>query len=127
MSYIPNASDLTEPKESRTVESAALEFRTLKAGIPGQIAGIVAPFDAKVAAEAAARAAADALLQDQISNLAIEGSGDGTTGGFAFQHPAIVSISQAVLVGNNALSSGPMQINAGVSITVPAASAWTIV
>ena len=28
--YIPNAAELTEPVESRTVESAALEFRTLK-------------------------------------------------------------------------------------------------
>lgn len=31
MAYIPNAQDPTEPTESRTVESAALEFRTLKA------------------------------------------------------------------------------------------------
>jgi len=29
--YVPNASQITEPLESRTVESAALEFRTLKA------------------------------------------------------------------------------------------------
>ncbi len=31
--YIPNAEDITEPVESRTVESAAREFRTLKAYI----------------------------------------------------------------------------------------------
>ena len=30
MAYVPNAEDSTEPVESRTVESAALEFRTLK-------------------------------------------------------------------------------------------------
>jgi len=28
--YVPNATDTTEPVESQTVESAALEFRTLK-------------------------------------------------------------------------------------------------
>lgn len=31
MAYIPNAQDPSEPTENRTVESAALEFRTLKA------------------------------------------------------------------------------------------------
>lgn len=35
--YIPNATQTTEPVESRTVESAALEFRTLKASINGRI------------------------------------------------------------------------------------------
>lgn len=33
MSYVPNAQDTAEPVESRTVESAALEFRTLKARV----------------------------------------------------------------------------------------------
>lgn len=33
MPYVPNASDVTEPLESRTVESAAQEFRTLKARV----------------------------------------------------------------------------------------------
>ena len=35
--YIPNATQTTEPVESRTVESAALEFRTLKGSINGRI------------------------------------------------------------------------------------------
>ena len=52
--YIPNATQTTEPVESRTVESAALEFRTLKASINGRIA-----------AEEAARIAGDANLQTQ--------------------------------------------------------------
>lgn len=38
--YIPNATQTTEPVESRTVESAALEFRTLKASINGRIADV---------------------------------------------------------------------------------------
>lgn len=52
--YIPNATQTTEPVESRTVESAALEFRTLKASINGRIT-----------AEEAARIAGDANLQTQ--------------------------------------------------------------
>lgn len=35
--YIPNATQATEPVESRTVESAALEFRTLKTSINARL------------------------------------------------------------------------------------------
>ena len=40
--YIPNAAQTTEPVESRTVESAALEFRTLKASINARIEDVQA-------------------------------------------------------------------------------------
>ena len=40
--YIPNATQTTEPVESRTVESAALEFRTLKASINAEIVNRIA-------------------------------------------------------------------------------------
>ena len=40
--YIPNATQTTEPVESRTVESAALEFRTLKASINARIEDVQA-------------------------------------------------------------------------------------
>lgn len=52
--YIPNATQTTEPVESRTVESAALEFRTLKAST-----------DSRITAEETARIAGDANLQAQ--------------------------------------------------------------
>ena len=38
--YIPNATQTTEPVESRTVESAALEFRTLKTSINARIEAV---------------------------------------------------------------------------------------
>lgn len=38
--YVPNATQATEPVESRTVESAALEFRTLKDSINTRIAAL---------------------------------------------------------------------------------------
>lgn len=50
--YIPNATQTAEPVESRTVESAALEFRTLKASVTSRIY-----------TEEAARIAGDAALQ----------------------------------------------------------------
>ena len=66
--YIPNATQTTEPVESRTVESAALEFRTLKTSI-----------NERIAAEEAARIAGDAALQTQNNSQdvrlqAIEGA-----------------------------------------------------
>ena len=40
--YIPNATQTTEPAESRTVESAALEFRTLKTSVNTEIVNRIA-------------------------------------------------------------------------------------
>ena len=59
--YIPNATQTTEPVESRTVESAALEFRTLKSSINSRVAAVQSDLNA----EEAARIAGDANLQTQ--------------------------------------------------------------
>ena len=59
--YIPNATQTTEPVESRTVESAALEFRTLKASVNSRVATVQSNLDA----ETTARIAGDANLQAQ--------------------------------------------------------------
>jgi len=64
MSYIPNATDASEPVESRPVESAALEFRALKTlvtGLQSSTADEIARLDAAGAAEIAARIANDNL------------------------------------------------------------------
>lgn len=45
--YIPNATQTTEPVESRTVESAALEFRTLKASVNSRVATVQSNLDAQ--------------------------------------------------------------------------------
>ena len=59
--YIPNATQTTEPVESRTVESAALEFRTLKASINARVEAV----QGDLAAEIVNRLAGDANLQTQ--------------------------------------------------------------
>lgn len=59
--YIPNATQTTEPVESRTVESAALEFRTLKTSINARIEDVQDNLDAEVVS----RIAGDATLQTQ--------------------------------------------------------------
>jgi len=51
--YIPNATQTTEPVESRTVESAALEFRTLKASINARFEDVQGALDAEIASRIA--------------------------------------------------------------------------
>lgn len=59
--YIPNATQTTEPVESRTVESAALEFRTLKTSINARIDDVQDGLDTEIVN----RIAGDANLQTQ--------------------------------------------------------------
>src|SRR5574343_1782842 len=59
--YIPNATQTTEPVESRTVESAALEFRTLKTSINERIEDVQDGLDTEIVN----RIAGDANLQTQ--------------------------------------------------------------
>lgn len=44
--YIPNATQTTEPTEDRTVESAALEFRTLKTSVTARVDALQVELDA---------------------------------------------------------------------------------
>lgn len=59
--YIPNATQTTEPVESRTVESAALEFRTLKTSINARVEDVYDDLNAEIVN----RIAGDANLQTQ--------------------------------------------------------------
>ena len=61
MPYVPNATDTSEPLASQSVESAALEFRTLKTSI-----------NSRVTTEIANRVAGDAALQAELDQTQIE-------------------------------------------------------
>ena len=91
--YIPNATQTTEPAESRTVESAALEFRTLKGSINSRIDTVQANLDAEEAAriaadtaETSARIATDAQLELRLDGLegAYESAGVGGLPGSSY-------------------------------------------
>lgn len=71
--YVPNATQATEPTESRTVESAALEFRTLKASVTSRVDAVQIELDAtQVALDA------DELRITALEQLAFNGNIPGT-------------------------------------------------
>jgi hypothetical protein len=49
-------------------------------------------------------------------------------GGMGYvENAATISISSTINAGNNALSSGPVTVNSGVTVTVPSGSRWVVV
>jgi len=60
------------------------------------------------------------------SAWAAVGGGNSTTSGM-WENSSVISANYTVAVGNNALSSGPIVINSGVSVKVPSGSRWAIV
>ena len=74
--YVPNATQATEPVESRTVESAALEFRTLKGSVNTRVDAL----EADIAAEELARISGDALIVDMVSPYITQIANAGFTG-----------------------------------------------
>ena len=68
--YVPNATTNTEPVESRTVESAALEFRTLKTSVTSRVDALQVGLDAvqtEAALEVVNRTNADNAIVASIS------------------------------------------------------------
>ena len=44
-----------------------------------------------------------------------------------FENDTIITDDYEIRTGKNAMSAGPLTINAGVTITIPSGSDWTIV
>jgi hypothetical protein len=59
------------------------------------------------------------------------GGGGGATGGGTddvfYENSQTVTTSYTIPAGKNAMSAGPITINAGVTVTVPAGSVWVVV
>ena len=49
-------------------------------------------------------------------------------GGMGYvENAATISVSSTINAGNNAVSSGPVTINSGITVTVPSGSQWVVV
>jgi hypothetical protein len=44
-----------------------------------------------------------------------------------YEHSATISVNYTIGAGNNAMSSGPIEIDDGVTVTVPSGSRWVII
>lgn len=56
----------------------------------------------------------------------VGGASGGGGNPIMYENNAIVSVSYTMTTGNNASSTGPLTINAGIAVTVPSGSAWVI-
>ena len=67
---------------------------------------------------------------DTILNLNTFGDG-GAVGGannpVFFENDKTVTADYSITSGKNAMSAGPITVNAGITVTIPAGSEWTIV
>jgi len=61
-----------------------------------------------------------------ISNVGGGGSGGGTNL-FCFENDIHVTTNYSITTGKNAMSAGPIIVDSGVTVVVPAGSVWTIV
>ena len=53
--------------------------------------------------------------------------GGATTNTVFFENDIAVAVNYQITSGKNAMSAGPISINAGIAVTVPSGSSWTIV
>ena len=53
--------------------------------------------------------------------------GGASTNTVFFENDKAVAVNYQITSTKNAMSAGPLQINAGIAVTVPSGSAWTIV
>jgi len=63
-----------------------------------------------------------------LSNLPASAPvGGASTNTVFFENDVAVAVNYQVTSGKNAMSAGPVAINAGIAVTVPSGCAWTIV
>ena len=44
-----------------------------------------------------------------------------------YENHSVISTSYSITANNNAMSAGPITVNSGITVTVPATSTWTII
>lgn len=92
------------------------------------------------AAVTAGKLAPGAAVPDQTGHAGQFLTTDGTTADWAsvptdynstakglYEHSATISANYTIGSGNNAMSSGPVELGTGVTVTIPSGSTWTIV
>jgi hypothetical protein len=69
---------------------------------------------------------ADTYTQDEVDDL-IDSIQAGAAGDIFWENAQAVAANYTITSGKNAMSAGPITINSGVTVTVPADSTWVVV
>jgi hypothetical protein len=69
---------------------------------------------------------ADTYTQDEVDDL-IDSIQAGAAGDIFWENAQAVTANYTITSGKNAMSAGPITINSGVTVTVPADSTWVVV
>lgn len=67
-----------------------------------------------------------ALTTDGSGTLSWAAAGSNVTTKGLFENANTISSNYSITSGNNAISAGPITVNSGVTVTVPAGSVWTV-
>jgi hypothetical protein len=43
-----------------------------------------------------------------------------------YENNSVISANYTITAGNNAMSSGPITVNSGITVTVPSGSRWVV-
>ena len=94
----------------------------------GQLTGTVA--DARISTLTASKlsGALPAISGANLTNLPPSAPvGGASTNTVFFENDIAVAVNYQITSNKNAMSAGPISINAGIAVTVPSGSSWTIV
>ena len=94
----------------------------------GQLTGTVA--DARISTLTASKlsGALPAISGANLTNLPPSAPvGGASTNSVFFENDVAVAVNYQITSNKNAMSAGPIAINAGIAVTVPSGSVWTIV
>ena len=94
----------------------------------GQLTGTVA--DARISTLTASKlsGALPAISGANLTNLPPSAPvGGASTNQVFFENDVAVAVNYQITSNKNAMSAGPISINAGIAVTVPSGSSWTIV
>ena len=94
----------------------------------GQLTGTVA--DARISTLTASKlsGALPAISGANLTNLPPSAPvGGASTNQVFFENDIAVAVNYQITSNKNAMSAGPISINAGIAVTVPSGSSWTIV
>jgi len=110
------------PKSAFFNEDGTVGFVTITSGAGG--AGGVGGLEVSGIVTATSFSGDGSALSNLPASAPVGGA---STNSVFFENDTAVAVNYQITSGKNAMSAGPLAINAGIAVTVPSGSSWTIV